>query len=294
MDIGIIGGGSLGLLLSANLARHHNITLYVKRIEQRDHIQRNGIILNNGNDKQVYQINTSLIDCLGDHDLYFVAVKQPQLESVLSYLHKISARKAIVFLQNGMGHIEKISRLPQPIYVGTVEHGAHRTDDNEVNHLGMGTVKIASFSKSATNLTNLQSKLHDSLFPFEMNSDWEQLLKSKLLINAVINPLTALFNVPNGSIITNEHIKRLAKKLSDETATVLRFEKEQSWQHVKRVAKNTKDNTSSMRADILQDRETEIEAISGYILKQANEDKTPHTFFVYTAILALQERGNVK
>lgn len=291
LKIGVIGGGSLGLLLSSYFSQNHRVTLYVKRTEQRDKIKQKGITLRiNDNEKNV-RVNVTLIDELVDQNVIFVCVKQPHIDQVLPYLAKLSETSKIVFLQNGMGHLNKIAPLRSEIYVGVVEHGAYRTADDEVNHLGMGTIKIAPYENEAIDLAHLQANLQQDDFPIEFYDDWEPLLKTKLLINAVINPLTALFNVNNGVILTNTHIKNLAEKLTNETAYVLGFDYDWAWNHVSRVAENTKENTSSMRADILNNRETEIEAISGYLLRIIDEREIPFTYFIYEAILALQNRG---
>lgn len=291
MNIGVIGGGSLGLLISNYFARKQPVTIYVRRKEQLDHIKSNGISLKHLDTVKTVRVDVSLIDELLEHDVYFVCVKQPHMDQLLPYLKKLNEQCKIVFLQNGMGHLHKISTLRSQIYVGVVEHGAHRTSDFEVNHLGVGTIKIAPFHNVTTRSWNQLNALNQSDFPIEIYEDWEPLLKTKLLINSVINPLTALFNVNNGAILTNKHINKLAKKLTDESAFVLNYDRHWAWENVERVARNTKDNTSSMRADILNNRETENEAISGYLLQQIDEREIPYTAFVYEAILALEERG---
>lgn len=291
MRIGVIGGGSLGLLVSAYLAHKHDVTLYVRRNAQLEKIGAHGIVVNDRDGRTSNKkIAVELIDHLTNHDLIFVTVKQPQIDRVLDYLQVIDGATQFIFLQNGMGHIDKISCLTSPVYLGVVEHGATRISDNEVEHLGFGTIKLASL-KADVDVTKLYRKLHDETFPFEMSENWESLLKAKLLINAVINPLTALYNVPNGAIVTNSRFTKLAKALTAEAATVLQFDFATAWESVQRVAHNTEKNTSSMRADILHKRQTEIEAISGYLLKESERNELPYTSFVYDAILALEERG---
>lgn len=291
MRIGIIGGGSLGLLVSAYLAAKHDVTLYVRRNAQLKKIQASGISVNNEDGRVINRyVSAELINKLTKHDLIFITVKQPQIDHVINHLKSIDGKVQFVFLQNGMGHIDKISSLTSPVYLGVVEHGANRISDNEVNHLGFGSIKLASLTNDKA-VMNLYHLLHDEQFPFEISESWESLLKAKLLINAVINPLTALYNVPNGAIVSNPKIIKLAKGLTAEAAVVLQFDFATAWENVQRVARNTEKNTSSMRADILHKRQTEIEAISGYLLKGRKRDELPYTSFVYDAILALEERG---
>lgn len=292
MDIGVIGGGSLGLLLTYYLSKNHDITLYVRRISQLETIKSSGLQLKKDGQliESVY-VHVELIEDLSNKDLIFITVKQPQIDLIIDHLQNKEIQSHVVFLQNGMGHIDKIASLSLPVSIGVVEHGANRTADHEVNHLGAGRIKLAPFNYAYDKLVCLYSLLHDIDFPFDITEKWLPLVKNKLLINAVINPLTALFDVPNGAIITNESLRELAKQLTKEAANVLRLNEQDAWNEVKRVALNTKFNTSSMRADIIKNRETENKAISGYLLKKANDVGTPYTSFIYHAIQALEERG---
>src|SRR5699024_8103883 len=191
-------------------------------------IKDNGITLQLLNQyTQQTRVNVQLIDNVNNHDMIFIAVKQPHINRVLVMLEKLNPTNHFFFLQNGMGHIEKIMSLQANVYVGVVEHGATRLSDSEVNHLGIGTIKLAALKNKENKITYFKEMLTTERFPFEETKDWELLLKSKLLINTVINPLTALFDVPNGAIITNEHLQHLARKLTNEAAKVLDFDEDE-------------------------------------------------------------------
>ena len=288
VKIAVIGGGSIGLLVSSYLAKSHDVSLYVRRIEQQKRINENQIhLLKDSASNQIVEVPAFSIEQLrSNHDLYIICVKQPQLKEVLEPFYRNSFTAPLLFLQNGMGHIEVIESLSQQVYVGVIHHGAYRTADNHIHHLGDGSITLASLTGSDSELDRLQVALNQSNFPIQQVTDWELLLKEKVLINAVINPLTALFNVANGEIINNNHIAFLAKEISAETAITLQLPINQAWEDVVRTAEATKENVSSMRADIQAKRPTELEAISGYVLKKANR-KLPYTNFVYHAILAL-------
>src|SRR5699024_8531507 len=282
--------GSSGLLIGYYLSHHHHVTMMVRRDEQKDSIQSNNIKLKQAS--SLYEsanVDATLLKDIDSHfDLYIICVKQTHLKDTLSYIEKFSDTQPLLFLQNGMGHIETIQTYNQPVYIGVVSHGAHRSRDNVVSHLGNGMIKIASLTGKSDELNSLAQRLNQETFPIELHNDRESLLKQKLMINAVINPITALFDVPNGKILTNKHLHYLAKELCKETATVLQLSETDSWDEIVYVAEQTKENVSSMRADIQQGSKTEIEAITGYILKQALT-KVPYSNFIYRAILALND-----
>lgn len=292
MNIGIIGGGSIGLLVSSYLARKHDITLYVNRDIQQKQLHTYKLHLEKGKNVDKKQIQTALLRYLHDADCIIICVKQPHLKKIMPSLMKLKSQIPLIFLQNGMGHLEQIKSLPHPVYVGVVTHGAHRINDYTVRHLGNGEITLASYSGTQRQLDELIDTLHTANFIVNQTSDWGALLKNKLIVNAVINPLTAIFDVANGEIIRNPHINTLAKEICTETASVLELDPDESWARVIQTAQKTSKNTSSMRSDIHHKRETELEAITGYVMRQSN-DKLPYTTFAYHAVCAhLTKKGN--
>jgi len=286
MNIGIVGGGAIGLLVGSYLGNEHDITLYVRRDAQLTEIEEHNIQLQvNGEQRSEVEVEVKNISRISDHDCLFICVKQPQLKHVLPFLQHLKHDTPIVFLQNGMGHIEVAKQLNQASYLGVVEHGASKLNDYTVNHLGIGKIVLGSHTGDQVQLTKIKQAINQKDFPFEQSDEVTLLLKEKLIVNAVINPLTALFNVANGDIIENKHIKILAEKVCQEVANTLKLDEAASWRRVKTIAHNTRNNTSSMRADVLAKRETEIESIIGYVIEQGKE-KLPYTTFIYHSILA--------
>src|SRR5699024_4580800 len=130
MNIAIIGGGATGLLLLSQLAHKFPVTLYVRRNEQLQAIHKHHLTLHEENSyKQITDFHVAHIDELLPYfDYVFVCVKQTQLERLMPKLQSLHKDSKLIFLQNGMGHIEKINMLPHPMFVGVIEHGAKRAN----------------------------------------------------------------------------------------------------------------------------------------------------------------------
>ncbi|HEX6594833.1 MAG TPA: 2-dehydropantoate 2-reductase [Bacillota bacterium] len=290
MNIGIIGGGSVGLLVSSYLSKEHEVTIYVRREEQKKHLEEKGLRLTN--DSSTSFITPSLLEELDQQDVLFICVKQYHLSDVIPIINETNGQTPLVFLQNGMGHLEVVQNLRQPVFIGVVEHGALRQNDYTVSHTGKGSIKLASLQQT-DQLQELVEIFHQVDFPFLTASDWEKLLLGKLFINAVINPLTAIFDVPNGELLKNKYIRKLAKQICYETATTFGYDGEKQWLRVKEVATNTQENISSMLKDLRENRLTEIEAILGYVIKQhSSRERIPFTSFAYNGVKALEvKRG---
>lgn len=286
MNIGIIGGGSIGLLIGSYLSKKHSITIYVRRLEQKKVINTYGVYRDGMQCKK--NIQAMLAHEMEQEDVYILCVKQPHIKQVLSKLHTVVNDKPVIFLQNGMGHLEHVKDVTYPTFVGTVEHGAMKIDDYRITHTGKGLIKVASYSGDDDMLSYLIGAMDGKTFPIQMFGEWESLLKEKLIINAVINPLTALFDVKNGYILKVPHIERLAYLLCKEAALVLGLDHKEAWKKVRNVVCNTSENVSSMVNDIKRHQETEIDAITGYILRYCKEE-APHTTFIYHSIKAIED-----
>lgn len=115
--------------------------------------------------------------------------------------------------------------------------------------------------------------------------DLMQLQLEKLTVNALMNPLTALLNIPNGSLLENSNIARTTRLLLAEISLVIqrlpelngvpgvraRFSPERLETLYLGVADKTAANSSSMREDVRKRKDTEIEYINGYIVRRGEE-----------------------
>src|SRR5699024_7811410 len=123
-----------------------------------------------------------------------------------------------------MRHINVLKILRQPVYIGIVSHGAKRLNDVCVSHKGKGNILLASFKKDHGELHKLADSLHQNEFPFEPVEDWRSIMREKMIVNSIINPIIALFKNTKKEVIKNEHILKLAKALCMEAATVLELD----------------------------------------------------------------------
>lgn len=289
VDIGIIGGGAIGLLVSALLSSEgHQVTVYVKREDQRKKLQEMPLILEPENKE--FKMNAAFLSQMTKKELIIVCVKQHHLKDISTYI--LPDCSTLLFLQNGMGHIDLLDNWKQnrSLFLGTVEHGALRKEDNIVTQTGKGRIKLAAYYEKDVTCQELALKLNSEHFPVVIEDNWHLMLSEKLVINAVINPLTTIFDVDNEEIITNKYIKKIAWSLTAEVCEVLKLEFEKTWKRIQFICENTASNTSSMRADIRNNQQTEIDYITGYILNKSKKEQK-YTEFTYRAVKALEAKG---
>lgn len=289
MEIGIIGAGSIGLLFAAYLSKNNEITLYTRTQEQAAEINSHGIVLNKEGERTVFHVKALPFARRKEIEmLSIITVKQYQLPAVLENLTSLrEAPQNLLFLQNGMGHLKLLEALPAAnIFIGTVEHGALKEDSYTVSQNGQGVTNVSVF-KGGTEVLNSFIASAPSDFPFLVKPNYYEMLVDKLIINAVINPLTAILGVKNGALVENQFYFHVMRLLYSEIAAILNLaEQEKHLEQVIMICKKTAGNRSSMLKDLEANRMTEAEAILGFLLEKAkaSEKEAPLTETLYFAI----------
>jgi 2-dehydropantoate 2-reductase len=104
----------------------------------------------------------------------------------------------------------------------------------------------------------------------------------KLLVNVGINALTALTGFKNGQLLDYPETARLMEKLVSEAAEVARRKgvqiEENPMDRLRKAVEATRENRSSMGQDFDHRRKTEIDAINGAVVKEAQPLGIPVPF----------------
>lgn len=274
----VIGGGSLGLLLAGKLAGTGlPVTIVTRSAEQAEKLSVEGVTIEDavtGGPNVTVSVHAVTWDEARAADgLVLVAVKQTAITADFAkHLAEIVPIGGIVALfQNGIGHRERLrAALPgRELQLAVTTEGALRIGSTAVRHTGKGDIRIGVRGL-------LETRLQKAGFSVFLSNKLEDAVMRKLLINAVINPLTALLRIRNGQLPASRERLELMRELFDETYEVLQASgfteaRETMWQSVLAVCENTKLNESSMLQDVYAGRETEIEAINGSVFRLAKE-----------------------
>jgi 2-dehydropantoate 2-reductase len=135
----------------------------------------------------------------------------------------------------------------------------------------LGTPPVDSPTSEATRV--LHDLLRGSGLRVRSVADLERELWRKALVNAAINPVTALHRVTNGRILEDPYraeataLLREAQRAAASAGFV--FDDAEADRSLEQVARATAANRSSMLQDVERGRPTEIDAISGEIERVA-------------------------
>jgi 2-dehydropantoate 2-reductase len=272
-DWHILGAGAIGCLFAVNLQRSGvSCRLILKRdvgghcdIEIMDAMGRSSI-----------PVAATPADDPAPIGNLLVTTKAYDVEKALqSVSHRLGSDSQVLLLVNGMGLLEiAASRLPEvALFAGTTTEAAYRTGERQVRHAGRGITRIGSLESRA------KPEWINSWQGMSLACQWdphiEAALWHKMAINCAINPLTALHRVRNGELNRDSAFKASVASLCAEIASVSEaagFNQTARLiaRDVVEVINRTADNKSSMLQDTLANRPTEIEFITGYLVRRAN------------------------
>jgi 2-dehydropantoate 2-reductase len=270
----IVGSGALACLFAARLAGSGNkVTMLGSWPEGLAALRQHGVrLLDIDGSAQ-----TCKVDVLegptgkGKFNQSLILVKSWQTERVARLLVRYLSDTGIALtLQNGFGNYETLAGSvgQARVALGVTTVGARMLEPGYVQFTGKGKV----FLETNPKLSELGGLLQLAGFQVETVSDPVSLLWGKLVINAAINPLTALLRVPNGELLERPAARELLAEAACEAASVARKQGinlpyNDPISAVEEVARNTAANISSMLQDVLRGTPTEIEAINGAIVR---------------------------
>jgi 2-dehydropantoate 2-reductase len=144
----------------------------------------------------------------------------------------------------------------------------------------------------------VEAALRSAGFQIEIVEEARSLAWGKVVINAAINPLTALLSIPNGELLERPAARRLMHALAREAAQVAEAEGVQlpfsdPAAAAEDVARRTAANFSSMLQDVRRGARTEIGVICGAIVRRGETHGivTPVNEMCWQLVRALEE-GN--
>lgn len=298
MKIVCVGAGAIGLLLASRLRlAGADITLVCRTAEQAKLIETDGIRLTEPNGETIVRLAAYSADrpdripetSSGCPDWVLLAVKQKHItDQLLLLVKKLAGPEGrLLCFQNGIGHVERIMPYIKEdrIYLAVTTEGARKLSPNAVAHTGVGMTRIGPCADDPSQSDNFresighsQQKMVDEMlnkagFRSSMSNQMNTHVWNKLLINSVINPLTALLRIPNGELPRNEHRLELMRGLLQEGVRAAEAvgvrTADNLWEQILEVCRNTAANSSSMLQDLSAGRSTEIDWINGEIWRAA-------------------------
>ncbi|WP_192458148.1 2-dehydropantoate 2-reductase [Musicola keenii] len=267
MKITVLGCGAIGQIWLAALHRQgHDVQGWL-RIPQA--ACRVNVTMLNGENCE-FSLKANDTEHLSQSRLLLVTLKAWQVSNAVTpLLSRLHGDCTILLLHNGMGTREELPAITQTLLFGVTTHAARR-DPTSVVHVAAGVTHIGAVN-GIDDFGHFSEILHQALPDVAWHNNINATCWLKLAANCMINPLTVLYECTNGGLMA--YPETLAT-LSQEIARLMEREgfhtsAENLLHYAHQIIQNTAANTSSMRQDVLAQRHTEIDYITGYLLRRA-------------------------
>lgn len=268
MKITVLGCGAIGQVWLSALSRQGHEVQGWLRVPQPycsvNVIDYRGNVANN-----TFVANDPLF--LAQSELLLVTLKAPQVSPAVRNLQSVLPETCpILLLHNGMGTLEELKGLSQPLLRGITTHAAMR-DGTVIKHVASGMTHIGPGNRKSAAYSDIADILHHALPDVAWHDNIGAACWHKLAVNCIINPLTVEHDCQNGAL---RHFSAEIDQLCDELTRVMEREGHHTSSDSLRdivfnVIDTTANNTSSMLQDIRAHRLTEIDYITGFILRRA-------------------------
>jgi 2-dehydropantoate 2-reductase len=270
MNIIILGSGAIGSLIGAILSKKNDVLL-IGRKPHVDKINKDGLAVKGAvNEKFKVKADTK-IRKIGPETVIFLATKAADTEkSIYEIRHLIRDDTIIVCMQNGLGTEEIIKNIVRcEVVRGVITVAVTFLNNGEINCNSMGHISLGKSHGSEKILRVLK----ESALNAEISNNIYEDMWKKLLLNCILNPLTAILRVENNEIF---RLMGVVKIIGNEVLEVAKtqgifFDEEKVFKEIEAVFKNSGKNKSSMYQDIMKGRKTEIDFINGAVVKIGKE-----------------------
>lgn len=285
MRIAVIGAGAMGSIYGGHLSLHNEVFLIDTNQSIVDHINANGLIVQENDSDSIYH-PTALTSTEGQApmDLIILFVKSLFSRAALQANQGIIGPNTyLMTLQNGSGHEDILEEfVPQDhIIIGTTEDNGAVLAPGHVRRGGAGKTNIGMLTDDRENFLPLLKETLDACgFQGFIHENIQQLIWNKLFTNVSLSAVTGVLQVPMGFIAGNEHAWNITKQLIHEAVAVahglgLQADEEDITEKVRQTSLGSPEGITSICADLKAGRKTEVNTISGSVVRAAKKCGVP-------------------
>ncbi len=299
MRVAVLGTGALGCVFAARLARHAEVWMLGTWHDGVAAVQQHGVMIEEP-DGQVEAVRVHAAedpDAAPPASVALILVKSYQTARAGAWAARILAPSGLaVTLQNGLDNGEVLAAAlgAHRVAQGVTYIGATLLAPGRARLVASLPTYVGTDSVINGRISGFIGLLRDAGLEAYPSESIQGRLWGKAVVNAAINPLTALWRVPNGEVCSGAYRREVMAQLAHEAAAVgrargvkLPFMHEVAY--VASVCRATAGNRSSMLQDVESGRPTEIDSISGIIAAEGQRlgVAVPLTWAVWQLVRAL-------
>jgi 2-dehydropantoate 2-reductase len=276
----VAGAGTIGSLLAAHLAGVSDVSVLTRRAEHARALERDGLRVS-GRSEFTARVRASDDPGALDADLVVLACKGSDLGALAERLAGHFAGATVMTIQNGLGAEEVVGAQGSwPLLSAVTFMSGTRWSDTHVEYILDTATWIGPYrdttradADAVADLvasSGLKAEAFDDLRP----AQW-----SKLIFNATVNAVAALTGLPHDRHFAEGGLGELVRGLVDEgkaTARAAGVELwEDPWEMNVLATKRGHAHRPSMLEDVEAKRPTEIELITGALVREGAARDVP-------------------
>ncbi len=272
----VAGAGTIGSLLAAHLARVAEVSVLTRREEQARALNEEGLRVS-GRADFTAKLRASVDPAELDAELVIVACKASDLESLAQRLSGHFQGATVMTIQNGLGAEEVVAPHGDwPLLSAVTFMSGTRHGDTHVEYVLDTATWIGPYrgttpadARAVAELivaSGLEAEAFDDLRP----AQW-----SKLIFNATVNAVAALTGLAHDFHFAEGALGELVRGLMDEGKAVAAAADvelwEDPWEMNVLATQRGHRHSPSMLEDVKAQRPTEIDLITGSLVREALE-----------------------
>jgi 2-dehydropantoate 2-reductase len=302
----IVGAGVIGSLFAGHLARVCEVSVLTRRREHADALNEHGLRVSGKSEHHARVTAEDDPDALPAVDVVIVATKAAGLEPAARALEGRFSDATVVTVLNGIGAEEVVrAHGAWPIVSGVTFMSGTRRSDTHVEYILDTETWLGPYEDTPLEIvrdiadTIVASGLKAEALPDLRPAQW-----SKLIFNASVNPTAALTGLPHDAHFAEEgepgDLGHLVHGLVDEGKAVAAAAgielHDDPWEMNVLATQRGSAHYPSMLEDVDAHRETEIELITGSLIREAerHDVRVPLHHLLYALVRGKEASWQVK
>ena len=276
----VAGAGTIGSLLAAHLATVADVSVLTRREEHARALNEEGIRVSGRADF------TALVSAAADPrdldaDLVILACKGSDLDALARRLAGHFAGATVMTVQNGLGAEDVVGAQGSwPLLSAVTFMSGTRHSDTHVEYILDTATWIGPYRDTTPAVAHAVADLiASSGLKAEAFDDLRPAQWSKLIFNATVNAVAALTGLPHDRHFAEGQLGTLVRALVDEgkaAASAAGVELwEDPWEMNVLATQRGHAHRPSMLEDVAAHRPTEIELITGALVREAEKHGVP-------------------
>ena len=304
MKITVLGAGAMGMLIGGYLSQQNEVWLLDIDGDRVAKINRDGAVIReqDGTDRVFHPKAVTSCAGLPEMDLVILFIKSMYTMDALNQNRSLIGKHTyLMTLQNGSGHEDILSEfVPEDhIVIGTTEDNGAVLEPAHVRHGGVGNTNIGMLVEDVQEeLPRLKEAFDACGFRTHVHDNIQQLIWNKLFTNVSLSAVTAVLQTKMGFIASDVYALNMTKMLLHEAVTVahalgLSADEDELLKEITKVSSGSPEGITSIAMDLHRARRTEVETISGSVVRAAKKTGVPvpcHEFLV-NMVHAMEDRN---